>query len=49
MIKRIIVDRGFDKADQVIAKSIKSGDIVITYDLILAESCITKQAQVISP
>ncbi|WP_419419576.1 YaiI/YqxD family protein [Legionella sp. D16C41] len=49
MIQRIIVDQGFDKADQLIIESILTGDIVITSDIPLAESCINKQAKVISP
>ncbi len=49
MIKRIIVSQGFDQADQTIIDSTQPGDIVITSDLPLAESCLEKQAHVISP
>lgn len=49
MIKRHIVEQGFDKADKVIEDSVISGDIVVTSDLALAEGCLKKQAHVISP
>ena len=49
LVKRIIVEQGFDKADNVIEESVVSGDVVITADLPLAEECLNKKASVISP
>lgn len=48
-ISRRLVAQGFDQADQVIIDSVQSGDMVITADLALAESCLNKHAYVISP
>lgn len=48
-IKRLVVEQGFDKADDHIAASAHEGDIVITADLPLAESCLNKKALVVSP
>ncbi len=49
LIKRIVVEKGFDKADDIISDAVTVGDIVITSDLPLAENCLMKQAKVISP
>lgn len=49
LVKRIVVEQGFDKADNVIEESVVSGDIVVTADLPLAEACLNKKASVISP
>lgn len=49
LIKRLIVEPGFDKADDKITELVNPGDLVITADLPLAETCLVKQAQVISP
>ena len=48
-IKKMIVEQGFDKADDAIAQSVKPSDVVITSDLPLAESCLSEKAYVISP
>ncbi len=47
-IKRVMVEQGFDKADDFIADAIKKGDIAITSDLPLAEACLNKGAYAIS-
>ncbi len=43
------VDKGFDKADDLIANHVNKRDIVITSDLPLADTCLSKNAFVISP
>ena len=48
-IHRIIVDDGFDAADNWIAERVHQGDIVITADIPLAGRCITTGATVIAP
>lgn len=49
LIKRLVVERGFDAADKAIEDGVSAGDIVITSDLPLAEGCLNKQSHVISP
>lgn len=49
LIKRLVVERGFDEADKAIVEAVIAGDIVITADLALAEDCLTKHSHVISP
>lgn len=48
-IKRMMVEQGFDKADDAIAEAVTASDIVITNDLPLADECLQKGAFVISP
>jgi len=48
-IRSIQVEQGFDVADDEIVKRVKSGDIVITSDIPLADECITKGCFVLSP
>lgn len=48
-IKRMIVEQGYDKADDAIADAVIEGDIVITSDLPLADLCLNKNALVINP
>lgn len=48
-IKRVLVEQGFDKADDMIAERVQEKDIVVTGDLPLAEACLKKKANVISP
>lgn len=43
------VPGGFDSADDWIAESIGTGDILVTSDLLLADRAIKKQARVIGP
>ena len=48
-IKLVVVDDGFDAADDWIAESVTGNDIVITEDVPLASRALEKDAQVISP
>lgn len=48
-IHRLLVEQGFDKADDAIEKKVGVNDLVITSDLPLAEACLIKKAVVISP
>lgn len=48
-IKRVMVESGFDKADQYILDHAQKQDLVITADILLADQLITKQAFVINP
>ena len=43
-ITYIIVDSGVDEADQLIIEMVKEGDLIITADIPLADSVITKKA-----
>ena len=43
-IKRIVVESGFDKADQYILEHIKKCDLAITGDTLLAELILEKEA-----
>lgn len=47
MIEMIVVDGGFDAADDWIAENITKGDILITSDLLLAERAIKNGARVL--
>ena len=49
MIERVVVDGGFDAADDWIAARACQGDIVITADVPLASRCVKAGAGVISP
>lgn len=49
MVTNIIVSAGFDAADDWIAERAKTGDIVITADVPLAERCVTSGAFVTGP
>jgi uncharacterized protein YaiI (UPF0178 family) len=48
-LKRVLVEQGFDKADDAIEERVCPKDLVITSDLPLAEACLNKKAQVLSP
>jgi uncharacterized protein YaiI (UPF0178 family) len=48
-IKRIMVEHGFDVADNHIVAHVLPHDLVITSDIILADYVITKKAQALSP
>lgn len=47
-IKKIIVEPGFDKADQYIVDHINEHDLAITNDILLAELILAKQAFALS-
>tara|TARA_B100001059_G_C17322314_1_gene327209 strand:- start:3 stop:455 length:453 start_codon:yes stop_codon:yes gene_type:complete len=49
LVKRIIVDDGFDAADDWIANRARKADIVITSDIPLAHRCVQNEASVLSP
>ena len=49
LITLIKVDNGFDKADDYIAAHVEAQDLVITQDLPLADDCLVKKANVLSP
>lgn len=49
LIKNIIVDKGFDAADNWIADNCKQNDIVITSDIPLADRSLKNGASVLSP
>ena len=48
-IQRIQVEKGFDIADNLIVQRVKSGDLVITQDIPLADEVITKLATALTP
>ncbi|WP_420349940.1 YaiI/YqxD family protein [Pelagibius sp.] len=47
LIKRVVVDGGFDAADDWIAERAGPGDVVITADVPLASRCVTAGAAVL--
>lgn len=49
LIKLIVVDKGFDAADQHIIDLVQIHDIVITTDIPLAAKVIKKQAKALTP
>ena len=48
LIKRVVVDGGFDAADDWIAERAGPGDIVVTADVPLASRCVTAGAEVLA-
>lgn len=48
-VEKVVVDDGFDAADNWIAEKIQAGDIAITSDIPLAERCLTAGAKVLGP
>ena len=48
-IQRVMVESGFDKADQYIVEHVQSSDLVVTGDTLLAELILAKQAFALSP
>ena len=48
-IKRIIVEAGFDRADDYILTHVNERDLIITADIILAHRVVTKQAFALNP
>ena len=49
LLTMIVVEGGFDKADDYIAEHCTAGDVVITADIPLANDCINKGAKVDTP
>jgi uncharacterized protein YaiI (UPF0178 family) len=49
LIDRVVVQQGFDAADDWIASAVYPGCIVITADILLAGRCLEGGARVISP
>lgn len=49
LFDRVVVDDGFDAADDWIAETADAACIVITSDILLAERCLKAGAQVLSP
>jgi uncharacterized protein len=49
LIERIVVDAGFDAADDWIALHADAMSIVVTTDILLADRCVKKAATVIAP
>jgi uncharacterized protein YaiI (UPF0178 family) len=48
-ITSMVVESGFDVADDEIVKRVEAGDLVVTSDIPLADEVITKEAQALSP
>lgn len=48
-VNKVVVDKGFDAADDWIAERANEGDIVITGDIQLAERCLKAGASAIGP
>ena len=49
LIQRIVVDAGFDAADDWIAEAAGADAVVITADILLADRCLKTGATVVSP
>jgi uncharacterized protein YaiI (UPF0178 family) len=49
LIERVVVDAGFDAADDWIAEHADAAAIVVTADILLADRCLKKGATVIGP
>lgn len=49
LIDRIVVDSGFDAADDWIAEHTDAGAVVITADILLADRCLKAGGTVLSP
>ncbi|MXO66369.1 YaiI/YqxD family protein [Altericroceibacterium endophyticum] len=48
-IRRVVVDDGFDAADDWIAEACAPGSLVITADILLADRCLKQGATVLAP
>lgn len=48
-IEMLVVNGGFDAADDWIVEQIEKSDIAITADILLADRCLKKQARVLGP
>ena len=49
LIARVVVDGGFDAADDWIAERADAGAVVVTADILLADRCLKAGAAVIAP
>lgn len=49
LIKRVVVDAGFDAADNWIAEHADPASVVVTADILLADRCIKAGATVLAP
>lgn len=49
LIRRILVESGFDKADSYIVEHIQPSDLVITSDILLADLVLAKSAFALNP
>jgi hypothetical protein len=49
LVRRVVVDAGFDAADDWIAEAADPGAIVVTADILLADRCLKAGAAVLSP
>lgn len=49
LLQMVVVDGGFDAADDWIVENCQAHDIVITSDILLAERCVKKSARVLEP
>ncbi|HVU20957.1 MAG TPA: YaiI/YqxD family protein [Rhizomicrobium sp.] len=49
LVHSVIVAEGADAADDWIVEHIRSGDIAITWDILLAGRCLEKSARVLRP
>lgn len=49
LIERVVVDAGFDAADDWIAEAAGVRTVVVTADILLADRCIKRGATVIAP
>lgn len=49
LISRVVVDDGFDAADNWIAEAAHGATLVVTSDILLAERCLKAGASVLSP
>lgn len=48
-IKRVMVNAGFDEADEYIVEHVQTNDLVITADIILADKIIHQKAIALNP
>lgn len=48
-VRRVVVDDGFDAADDWIAEAADARSVVVTSDILLADRCIKKDASVLAP
>ncbi|RDC60691.1 UPF0178 protein [Alteripontixanthobacter maritimus] len=49
LIRRVVVDDGFDAADDWIAEQTTNRSVVVTADILLAERCVKVGATVLAP
>ncbi|MCB0394383.1 MAG: YaiI/YqxD family protein [Bdellovibrionales bacterium] len=49
LLKMIVVEGGFDAADDWIVENSVDGDIVITSDILLADRCVKKSVRALGP